>query len=75
MVLYVKYIHLSLFCAYFIYHLMHLVIWFPKHTDNEMMIAADKQRQLSFYVGSSSKWQLTDREKEGEKSSKIQAEM
>ena len=46
---------------YFIYHLMYLVIQSPKHIANQLIRAADKQRQLSFYVGSYKKWQLTDR--------------
>ena len=44
---------------YFIYHLIYLVIQSPKSTANQMMRAADKERRLSFYVGSCEKWQKT----------------
>lgn len=50
--------------------LMHMVSWFPKHTANRMMGAADKKRQPSFYVGSYLKWQVTDRKMKKKKNFK-----
>ena len=44
---------------YFIYHLIYLVIQSPESTANQMMRAVDKERRLSFYVGSYEKWQET----------------